>query len=1017
MNICFPQFAIVFLLIATSVSHSQDTLNPSADRPEPSPLFQAGVDKADTHQYTNFREPVVVRMKSGRLIVGVQAGNRLGWPERSGQDLAVRLSDDNGKTWSPIVVAGPHHVRGKNDRAHQDALCRTSRDGGKTWSDITMIADAGMDSVLPTVLVYDERQDRVLFVYNVIFNDPDRPKTDKKPCQQFVMHSEDAGATWSEPKEILKDLASICVFGGGNGFQLRHGRRKGRLVIPGGTHSGGFSRGYYYSDNHGETWAFRKLTLKGRLEATGCELADDTIMLNHRQSGYGMAATFSRDGGETWSAQRPLLLDAWSACNNSALSVRDGKGREYLLIGAPLGPENAKKYLVEQDAGKLRRGVEDSRQVARRNGGIFISRDGGKTWPIGVCVTPGWTFGYNALVALPNGEIGLVFEGSPSGVDWTKAKRDHNTGARLGIYMVKFSLDWLLAQKTSPTSVATERTRPNILCIVVDDMGYSDVGCYGGEIDTPNIDKLADNGLRFSQFYNCGRCCPTRASLLTGLYPHKTGLGFMTARDYGKPGYRAQLNWNCVTLAEALKLGGYRTYMTGKWHVCKDFDPEGPKHNWPLQRGFDRFFGTLIAAGSQWNPMTLTEGNEPVEPQGDFFYTEAISRKAVEYIGSHDAADPFFLYVAHTAPHWPLHARASVIEKYRGRYAAGWDILRRSRLDRLVQAGILSKDLILSERSEGIPPWKEAPHKQWEQSRMEAYAAMVDHVDQGVGDIVQALRQKGLLENTLIFFLSDNGGDSLEHPYGRIGSTGKPWAYMRYVPLYTRDGRPVIAGDYPGLNPGPDHTYGGYGTKWANLSNTPFRYYKKYVHEGGVATPLIVHWPAGIKSRGELRHQPAHVIDLMATCLEIADVSYPSRYRNEPIKPMDGKSLLTVFTQDAAIHEALFFEHHGNRAVRKGKWKIVAIKEGTWALYDMERDRTETTDLADRHPSVVRKLAVAYEQWAAQSNVLPVDALKIEEIPGAENPLTRDADEMNRFLKTVNQELRRRGLPLFDMAK
>jgi arylsulfatase A-like enzyme len=630
-------------------------------------------------------------------------------------------------------------------------------------------------------------------------------------------------------------------------------------------------------------------------------------------------------------------------------------------------------------------------------------------------VTPGWTFGYNALVALPNGEIGLVFEGSPSGVERIKAKRDHNTGARLGIDLVKFSLDWLLAQKTSPISAATERTRPNILCIMVDDMGYSDVGCYGGEIDTPNIDKLADNGLRFSQFYNCGRCCPTRASLLTGLYPHKAGLGFMTARDYGKPGYRAELNRNCVTLAEALKLGGYRTYMAGKWHVCKDFAANGPKHNWPLQRGFDRFFGTLIAAGSQWNPMTLTEGNKPVMPQGDFFYTEAISRKAVEYIESHAAADPFFLYVAHTAPHWPLHARSNVIEKYRGRFAEGWDVLRRRRLDRLVQAGILSRDLVLSERGQGIPSWKEAPHKQWEQSRMEAYAAMVDHVDQGVGDIVQALKQKGLLENTLIFFLSDNGGDSLEHPDGRIGSTGKPWAYMRYVPLYTRDGRPVIAGDYPGLKLGPDQTYGGYGTKWANLSNTPFRYYKKYAHEGGVSTPLIVPWPAGIKGRGELRHQPAHVIDLMATSLEVAGAAYPEHYRNEPIKPLDGKSLLPVFTRDTAIHEALFFEHHGNRAVRKGKWKIVAIEEGPWALYDMERDRTETTDLADRHPKVARELAIAYDGWAERSHVLPVDALKIEEIPGAENPLTRPPVEMNRFLKTVNQELRRRDLPLFEV--
>jgi len=343
-----------------------------------------------------------------------------------------------------VVVAGPHHVRAKNDRALQDALCRRSTDGGRTWSEITMIADAGMDSVLPTVLVYDEERDRVLFVYNVIFNDPDRPKDDKRPCQQFVIHSDDAGATWSDPTEILKDLAKICVFGGGNGFQLKHGKHKGRLVIPGGTHSGGFSRGYFTSDDHGKTWQLRKLALQGRLEATGCELKDGTIMLNHRLSGYGMAATFSQDGGETWSDQAKVLPDAWSACNNSALVTYGARGKEFVLMAAPLGPDNAEKYLVEQDAADLKRGTEDSLQKARCNGGVFVSTDGGKTWPGGVCVTPDWIFGYNALVALPNGEIGLIFEGSPSGVDWQTAKRDHNTGARLGIYMVRFSLSWLV---------------------------------------------------------------------------------------------------------------------------------------------------------------------------------------------------------------------------------------------------------------------------------------------------------------------------------------------------------------------------------------------------------------------------------------------------------------------------------------------------------------------------------------------------------------------------------------------
>lgn len=345
-----------------------------------------------------------------------------------------------------VVVAGPHHLRGKNDRAHQDLLCRTSRDAGRTWSDITLIADAGMDSIVPSALVYDEQKDRVLCVYNVFFNDPDRDKAQIKTSEQFVIQSDDAGMSWSPPWEILKDLSGLCVFGGSSGFQLSRGKHKGRLMVPGGHRDGGFLHGYFYSDDHGKSWAFQQIRVNGRQEATGCELADGTIMLSHRQSGYGMAAMFSHGDSGTWSNQQVILPDAWSSCNNSALSILDCRGKQHVLIAAPLGPKNADRYVAEQDAAKLKRGAEDSKQVGRSNGGVFFSSDGGKSWPIGVCVAPGWTFGYNALVALPNGEIGLVFEGSPSGVDWTTAKRDHNTGARLGIYLVRFRLDWLLSQ-------------------------------------------------------------------------------------------------------------------------------------------------------------------------------------------------------------------------------------------------------------------------------------------------------------------------------------------------------------------------------------------------------------------------------------------------------------------------------------------------------------------------------------------------------------------------------------------
>ena len=545
------------------------------------------------------------------------------------------------------------------------------------------------------------------------------------------------------------------------------------------------------------------------------------------------------------------------------------------------------------------------------------------------------------------------------------------------------------------TGCEQQQEKPNILIIMADDMGFSDLGCYGGEVLTPNLDRLAQNGLRFTNFYNAARCCPSRASLLTGLYPHQTGLGYMTSVDYHLPGYRADLNEQCVTIAEVLKSEGYHTYMSGKWHVTHSLFEGGPSHTWPLQRGFDRFYGTLIAAGSYWDPITLMRDNEHIEPEGDFYYTEAISENAADFIRESEPGEPFFLYTAYTAPHWPIHARQEVIEDYAGRFSAGWEQLRLERYERMLEMGILDASWTLSPGDTAKSGnWEESSHKEWEQRRMEVYAAMIDHIDQGVGQILNALEEKEELENTLIFFLSDNGGEDLEHRNGEIGNSGRPWNIMVYVPLKTRDGREVIAGDIPGIMPGPDDTYQGYG-QWANLSNTPFRKYKTYVHEGGISTPFIVHWPEGIAARNEWREQTAHIIDLMPTCLEVAGAAYPSAFKGHSIKPVEGKSLLPVFKNMDSRHEALFWEHEGNRAVRKGKWKLVSEYPGNWELYDMEKDRTELNDLSADHPERVLELEALYHAWAEKCHVLPWSELEIQKIPTGKNPLIRPDSLLN----------------------
>ena len=530
--------------------------------------------------------------------------------------------------------------------------------------------------------------------------------------------------------------------------------------------------------------------------------------------------------------------------------------------------------------------------------------------------------------------------------------------------------------------------RPNIVIMMADDMGFSDIGCYGGEIETPTLDSLAAGGLRFTQFYNTGRCCPTRAALLTGLYPHQAGIGHMM-EDRKLPGYRGDLGTNCRTIAEVLREGGYATYMTGKWHVTKKIGPDlqpGDQRNWPSQRGFDRFFGTIHGAGSLFDPNSLARNNVLIVPGSeDFYYTDAIAENACRFIAEHDSRKPFFLYVPFTCPHWPMHAKPEDIAKYRGRYAGGWDQLRQQRHQRMIQMGLVKADWALTPRDPRSPSWEDAEMKDWQQRRMEVYAAMVDSMDQAVSQIVDRLKELSYFDNTLILFLADNGGCAEEYGSGKeaapenlkprpVAKPMKPGELqVRMQPAFSREGRPVRTGR--GVMPGPADTYVAYGRDWANASNTPFRLYKHFVHEGGISSPLIAHWPAGIdpERHNTLVDDPGHLIDLMATCVDLAGATYPKEASGLAITPMQGTSLKPAFVgQPLARKQPIFWEHEGNRAMRDGKWKLVARgHSGPWELYDIEADRTELNDLAATHSERASDMARRWEAWAVASSVKP----------------------------------------------
>lgn len=522
--------------------------------------------------------------------------------------------------------------------------------------------------------------------------------------------------------------------------------------------------------------------------------------------------------------------------------------------------------------------------------------------------------------------------------------------------------------------------RPNILLILADDLGWSDLGCYGGEIRTPNLDALAKGGLRFTQFYNTARCCPTRASLLTGLYAHQAGVGAMT-NDRGPrfPGYRGTLQPHCVTLAEVLRDAGYRTYMVGKWHLHNEQKVK------PTDRGFDEFYGMLGGYNSCWEerpfytrwpegravrPYTSAKDGQP----GTFYATDAFADYALDFLGEARKADkPFFLYLAFNAPHFPLHAHEPDIARYEAMYFdKGWDVIRAERLARQKELGLVPKGLALTPRSlvppksharpspyagQDNPAWRSLPEDRRRDlaRRMAVYAAMVDRLDVAVGRVVNDLKQHDQLDTTLILFLSDNG------------------ACWEWDPL----GFDVVSGPKNLLHTGEDlkkvggpDSYISYGSAWANAGNTPWRLYKHFSHEGGIRTPLIVHWPAGVKARGELRPQIGHIMDVMPTLVAVSGAPYPAERHGVTIQPMEGRSLLPALQNQPIGRDApLCFEHEGSRAVRDGKWKLVSLRGEAWELYDLEADPTEMNNLRARQPARARELMAAWEAWAKRCHV------------------------------------------------
>lgn len=507
---------------------------------------------------------------------------------------------------------------------------------------------------------------------------------------------------------------------------------------------------------------------------------------------------------------------------------------------------------------------------------------------------------------------------------------------------LSFSAVFAYTMLASNKSIPPDK-RPNIIYIMADDMGYSDLGCYGGEVNTPNLDKLASNGIKLRSFYNNSRCCPTRASLLTGQYPHTVGMGGMVSMPKASVeagSYQGFLNPGYPTIAEELKKSGYNTYMSGKWHVGES------EEHWPLKRGFDHYYG-LISGASSFYEITPAERNKRrfvlddkdyAIPQDGHYMTDAFTDHAIGYIDQHkkeNADKPFFLYLAYTAPHFPLHALEDDIKKYEKLYEQGWDITREKRFEKMKKNGLVDERYSMTARPKHLPAWKDAEDKSIWVRKMAVYAAMIDRMDQNIGKLVDQLKSNGQYENTMIVFISDNGACAenvnsklLHDPTKKIGEKG---------------------------------SYTIYGEPWASVSNTPFKAYKHYMHEGGINTPCIIQWPAGIKPAKGFVDQVGHVIDLLPTAIELS---------GKKSTGLPGQSLSYVWKEKKPKDRTYCWEHEGNQAIRKGQWKLVKeLQETYWSLYNLATDPTEMNDLSGVEATRAKAMLEEYTNWAAKVGV------------------------------------------------